>query len=189
VRKALRLAGDQGTLGRALSDLGSAALRAGKRAHTETGIDRAGASLVSVGLTAAAERLGGSPDGAVSDSAALAGRSVLVVGAGSMSSLAVTTAVRMGADRIVVANRSAAGAQRLAASTPASVSADAADLSRLPEAIAAADLVVSCTGASGHVITADAVAAALASPPRSGRWTSPCRVTLSRRPRRWTASA
>ena len=57
VRQALRKAGDQGTLCRSLSDLGSLALRAGKRAHSETGIDRAGASLVSVGLTAAAQRL------------------------------------------------------------------------------------------------------------------------------------
>jgi glutamyl-tRNA reductase len=187
VRQALRIAGEQATLGRALSDLGSAALRAGKRAHTETGIDRAGASLVSVGLAAAAERLGTTPggttpggsvpsgpvpsgpvpDGPVPD--ALAGRSVLVVGAGSMSSLAVATAARMGAGRIVVANRSAARAQRLAATAPASVSATAADLSRLPEAIAAADLVVSCTGAPGHVITASDVAAALASLPRPGR--------------------
>ncbi len=182
VRQALRIAGEQATLGRALSDLGSAALRAGKRAHTETGIDRAGASLVSVGLAAAAERLGTTPggttpggttpggpvpDGPVPE--ALAGRSVLVVGAGSMSSLAVATAARMGAGRIVVANRSAARAQRLAATAPASVSATAADLSRLPEAIAAADLVVSCTGAPGHVITANDVAAALTSPPRPGR--------------------
>jgi glutamyl-tRNA reductase len=37
VRQALRTAGEQGTLGRALSDLGSLALRAGKRAHAETG--------------------------------------------------------------------------------------------------------------------------------------------------------
>src|SRR5262249_45603081 len=57
VRQALRLAREQSTLGRALSDLGSIALRAGKRAHSETGIDRAGANLVSVGLAAAAERL------------------------------------------------------------------------------------------------------------------------------------
>jgi glutamyl-tRNA reductase len=162
VRHALRIAGDQGTLGRALSDLGSAALRAGKRAHTETGIDRAGASLVSVGLTAAAEDLGRAPAGEP-PADVLAGWSVLVVGAGSMSSLAVTTAARMGAERIVVANRSAARAQRLAATVPAPVTAATADLARLPEAIAAADLVVSCTGAPGHVITADAVAAALAS--------------------------
>jgi glutamyl-tRNA reductase len=167
VRESLRLAREQGTLGRALSDLGSLALRAGKRAHAETGIGRAGASLVSVGLAAAAERLHGSRanHGAGGTPAAegspgnLAGLSVLVVGAGSMSSLAVTTAARMGAARLVVANRSSARAGRLAAT----VSAATADLSQLPAEIAAADLVVSCTGAPGHVITADTVAAALAS--------------------------
>jgi glutamyl-tRNA reductase len=173
VRQALRLAGEQGTLGRALSDLGSLALRAGKRAHAETGIDRAGASLVSVGLDAAAQHLRGAehaPAGLQPAPAApLAGLSVLVVGAGSMSSLAVATAARMGAARLVVANRSASRAQRLAASVPATVTAATADLVRLPAEIAAADLVVSCTGAPGHVITADTVRAALASRAPAGR--------------------
>jgi glutamyl-tRNA reductase len=170
VRLALRLAGEQGTLGRALSDLGSLALRAGKRAHAETGIDRAGASMVSVGLDAAAQHLRGAPPGTQPAPAApLAGLSVLVVGAGSMSSLAVATAARMGAARLVVANRSASRAQRLAASVPATVTAAAADLVRLSAEIAAADLVVSCTGAPGHVITADTVRAALASRAPAGR--------------------
>jgi glutamyl-tRNA reductase len=181
VRQALRAAGEQGTLGRALSDLGSLALRAGKRAHAETGIDRAGASLVSVGLEDAARHLrearpapgppaaAGPPDAPGAAAAALAGVSVLVVGAGSMSSLAVATAARMGAARLVVANRSAGRAQQLAACVPATVPSAAAELSRLPAEIAAADLVVSCTGAPGHVITADTVAAALAArPPRRG---------------------
>jgi glutamyl-tRNA reductase len=172
VRQALRIAGEQGTLGRTLSDLGSLALRAGKRAHAETGIDRAGASLVSVGLDAAARHLRGvTPRGGAGPAPAgvLAGLSVLVVGAGSMSSLAVATAARLGAARLVVANRSAGRAQRLAASAPAAVTATAADLSRLPAEIAAADLVVSCTGAPGHLITADAVRDALASRAPAGR--------------------
>jgi glutamyl-tRNA reductase len=171
VRQALRVAGEQGTLGRTLSDLGSLALRAGKRAHAETGIDRAGASLVSVGLDAAAQQLRAA-EAAPADTApadTLAGLSVLVVGAGSMSSLAVATAARMGAARLVVANRSASRAQRLAATVPGSVPATTADLSRLPAEIAAADLVVSCTGAPGHVITADAVRAALALRAPAGR--------------------
>jgi len=172
VRQALRRAQDQGTLCRSLSDLGSLALRAGKRAHSETGIDRAGASLVSVGLATAAQRLRDAwpgqgtrraQDG--SSAGALAGLSVLVVGAGSMSSLAVATAARMEAGRLVVANRTSARAGRLAAT----VSATAVDLSRLPAEIAAADLVVSCTGAPGHVITAGAVASALTSRTPSGR--------------------
>jgi glutamyl-tRNA reductase len=182
VRQALRKAGEQGTLCRSLSDLGSLALRAGKRAHSETGIDRAGASMVSVGLAAAAQRRSDPGSGQAAPSApergssgasgqaapsapdrgfpgALDGLSVLVVGAGSMSSLAVATASRMGAARLVVANRTSARAGRLAAT----VSATAVDLSRLADEIAAADLVVSCTGAPGHVITRDTVAVALAS--------------------------
>jgi glutamyl-tRNA reductase len=172
VRQALRKATDQGTLCRSLSDLGSLALRAGKRAHSETGIDRAGASLVSVGLVAAAQRLrdarpGQDTSSAPADGSAgtLAGLSVLVVGAGSMSSLAVATAARMEAARLVVANRTSARAGRLAAT----VSATVADLSQLPAEIAAADLVVSCTGAPGHVITADTVATAMVSPERDSR--------------------
>ncbi len=150
VRQALHAAREQGTLGRALSDLGTHALRAGKRAHAETGIDRAGASLVSVGLAMAAGRLRGTSE---AGQAALSGLSVLVVGAGSMSSLAVATAARMGAAGIVVANRSHEHARRLATT----VSGTAAELSRLPAEIAAADLVVSCTGAPGFVISAEPV--------------------------------
>jgi len=147
VRQALALARDQGTLGRALDDLGSLALRAAKRAHAETGIDRAGANLVSVGVGVAAARL---RPGSPLAGQPLAGLSVLVVGAGSMSSLAVATASRLGAASIVIANRTARHAERLAAS----VSAATARLADLPAALAAADLVISCTGADGLVITA-----------------------------------
>jgi glutamyl-tRNA reductase len=174
VRQSLRLAREQGTLGRSLSELGSLALRAGKRAQTETGIGKAGASLVSVGLTAAAERLrearpSGAPGDTQDSAGVLAGLSVLIVGAGSMSSLAAATAARMGAARLVVANRSAARAGRLAATVSPRLPTATADLTRLPAEISAADLVVSCTGAPGHVITADTVAAAVASRARAPR--------------------
>src|SRR5580704_15902465 len=97
VRQALSVAREQGTVNRALSEVGALALRTGKRAHAETGIDRAGASLVNVGLAAAAAELGGPSATAEQE---LAGRSVLVVGAGSMSSLAVAAAERAGAAAI-----------------------------------------------------------------------------------------
>ena len=58
VRTALKVAGDHGTLGRSLRDLGRLALRTGKRARAETGIDRLGLSLVSVGIELAAPHLG-----------------------------------------------------------------------------------------------------------------------------------
>ena len=153
VRQALALARHQATLGRVLDDLGSLALRTGKRAHAETGIDRSGADVVSVGVGLAAEFLPAPTPGP----ARLHGLSVLVVGAGSMSSLAVATAARLGAAGIVVANRTEDRAKRLAAS----VHGGTADLADLPNALAAADLVISCTGATGLVITTDKVAAAL----------------------------
>jgi glutamyl-tRNA reductase len=151
VRAAIRIAEEHGTMGRVLRDLGRVALRAGKRARAETGIDRMGLSLVSVGIELA---LGSSARWEQS----LAGKSVLVVGAGTMSGLAVATAARLGAKRIVVANRTLGRAQRLAAS----VDGEVADLAGLPAAIAGADLVISCTGSSGLVVTEAAVRDALA---------------------------
>jgi glutamyl-tRNA reductase len=142
VRSALKLADDQGTLGRSLRDLGRLALRTGKRARAETGIDRLGLSLVTVGI----ERAVGSGD--------LSGRDVLVVGAGAMSGLAVATAARAGAARVTVANRTRAKAERLAAGVASGVTSAVADFTDLSAAIAAADLVISCTGAAGLVITA-----------------------------------
>jgi glutamyl-tRNA reductase len=152
VRTALKLAGEHGTLGRSLRDLGRLALRTGKRARAETGIDRLGVSLVGVGIDLAATALG-----APARDPLLTGRAVLIVGAGAMSGLAVATAARSGADRIIVANRTRANARRLAAS----VDGDVADLAELPAAIASADLVISCTGASGHVITEPMVRSAV----------------------------
>ncbi len=146
IRQAFRLAQDQGTLGRDLHDVLQQALRVGKRAHHETGIDKAGASLVSVGLEVAVQHLG-----------PLEGVRALVVGAGSMSSLAAATLSRAGAREVVVANRTHARAARLAKSLD--VPARAIELSALDETIAEADLVVSCTGATGLVLTAERLAA------------------------------
>lgn len=155
VRAALRTAGEHGTLGRSLRDLGRLALRTGKRARAETGIDRLGVSLVSVGIELAVSRLGTASPG--QDTSLLSSRHVLVVGAGAMSGLAVATAARSAAGRIVVANRTRARAERLAAG----VGGEVADLAGLPAAIADADLVISCTGAAGLVITEPVVRAAL----------------------------
>jgi len=162
VRSALKLAGEHGTVGRALSELGRLVLRVGKRARAETGIGRAGQSLVSVALELAAARLDGA--GVDGTRPALAGRGVLIVGAGSMSALAGTTAARSGAASIAVVNRTRRHAERLAAQVGGTVTA----LADLPAAIAAADIVISCTGAAGHVITREAAAAALAGRPGAG---------------------
>jgi glutamyl-tRNA reductase len=74
-----------------------------------------------------------------------------------MSSLAVATAMRQGASQVVVANRTPARAARLAARHGAS----AVTLSELPDRMAAADLVIACTGAAGHVVSTALVERAL----------------------------
>ena len=145
LRAAYALAREQGTVGRALHPVAQRALRVGKRVHTETGIDRAGASLVSVALDRAEERIG-----------SLAGRPVLVVGAGSMGALAATTLARRGAT-VVVSSRTETHAARLADS----VGGRAAPLADLRAELSAADLLVTCTGATGLVVSTEDVAAAM----------------------------
>jgi len=153
VRQAVKLARQHGTLGRELSDVSRLALRAGRRARAETGIDAAGQSLVTLALALAAGLRGTAGGG----QAALDGASVVVIGAGSMSALAVATAVRQGAGQVAIANRTPGRATRLVARYGAS----AASLSELPGLIAAADLVVACTGAAVPVVSAALVKQAL----------------------------
>jgi glutamyl-tRNA reductase len=136
VRQALGTAREQGTLSRPLGELGALALRTAKRAHTETGIDQAGANLVSVGIATALRGLGGAARPGPGGS--LDGLRVLVIGAGSMSSLAATTAARLGAGHIVVANRTAERAGRLAAA----VAGSTAGLAGLAGPLADEDLVI-----------------------------------------------
>ena len=162
VRSAVKLGAEHGTAGRVLGELGRLALRTGKRARAETAIGRAGLSLLTAAVELAATRLGppaGTPNGPGTD--ALAGRDVLIVGAGSMSALAAATAARSGAASIAVANRTREHAERLAASVNTAATT-VTGLADLPAAIAAADVVISCTGATGQVITGDMVSAALA---------------------------
>ncbi|GAB3590329.1 glutamyl-tRNA reductase [Angustibacter peucedani] len=145
LRQAVRGAQDAGDTGRVLEPLMQQALRVGKRAHAETAIDRAGASLVSAGLQRAERLLGPLP-----------GLRVLVVGAGSMSALTATTLQRQGAGSITVANRTPEHAERLAVA----VDARAVPLTALGDELAQADLVVSCTGAVGHVVDVETASAA-----------------------------
>lgn len=146
LRAAYALAREEGAVGRALHPIAQRALRVGKRVHAETGIDRAGASLVSVALDRAEARIGD-----------LAGRRALVVGAGSMGALAATTLARRGAD-VVVGSRTHATAERLAAA----IGGRAVELADSAAELVEADLLVSCTGASGVVVSTESVATAMA---------------------------
>ncbi|MBU7598266.1 glutamyl-tRNA reductase [Streptomyces sp. P38-E01] len=185
IKDSLAYAQDQHSAGRLVNDLFQQALRVGKRAHSETGIDKAGQSLVTFGL----EQLAGGAE--IADWAR--GRRALVIGAGSMSSLAAATLVRAGVTELVIANRTLERARRLSTS----LSAYLPDLSNLSDAagfaprdgarnarrnasvgerldvaavamdavtdeLAGADIVVSCTGATGLVLSTEDVEAAVA---------------------------
>ncbi|HEX6871333.1 MAG TPA: glutamyl-tRNA reductase [Micromonosporaceae bacterium] len=144
LRDAYALAAEAETTGRLLHELMQQALRVGKRVHTETGIDRAGQSVVSAALALA-------PDG-------VAGRSALVIGAGSMGGLALATLARAGASRLLVANRGADRAERLAALH----GAVAVDFAELASALASVDVVVCATASPYPVLVEDDVSRALA---------------------------
>ncbi|MDQ6716216.1 MAG: glutamyl-tRNA reductase, partial [Actinomycetota bacterium] len=147
LRDALRVAQRTGTVGESLNSLFQQALRVGKRAHAETAIDSVSHSLVEGGLDCARDTVGD-----------LAHAHVLVVGAGGMSSLAATTTARRGAGRLTIVNRTAVKAQRLAEATGGS----ARPIAELESALSEADVVITSTGALGHLITAEQVARARA---------------------------
>ncbi|MEV0787468.1 glutamyl-tRNA reductase [Streptomyces sp. NPDC050423] len=157
IKDALALGQELHTAGRLLNDLFQQALRVGKRAHSETGIDRAGQSLVTFGLEQLAE---GRDPGVWAK-----GKRALVIGAGSMSSLAAATLARTGVAEIVVANRTRARADRLVEilnqAGGTGVAAHAVEMAAVSDELTRADVVVSCTGATGLVLSAEAVAGAL----------------------------
>ncbi|MDQ1677509.1 MAG: glutamyl-tRNA reductase [Actinomycetota bacterium] len=153
LRTAYANAEQAGTLGRTLREVVQQALRVGRRVRTETGIATAGPSVVSEALAAAAAVLTGA------DGAGLAGRRALLIGAGSMGGLAAAQLRRAGVAEIVVANRTEAAAQRLAARCAAEgTRARAVGLDGVTAVLPTADVVVCCTGASDAVLGADQLA-------------------------------
>ncbi len=142
-RAALRLGQEQGTVGPALNVLFQQALRVGKRSRAETGIDQAAPTLVSAALRHIL------PDG-------VTGRRVVVLGAGGMAALATATVSRQGAADVVVVNRTTGNADRLAAE----YAVRAAPLAELDTELAVADLLVTCTGAAGVLLSAAQLQAA-----------------------------
>jgi glutamyl-tRNA reductase len=146
-RDALSGGQEIGTVGPALNLLFQQALRVGKRARAETDIDRAAPSLVTAALDRSQAAVGG-----------LSGKRVLVLGAGAMAGLATATVAARGASSVAVVNRTPGNADRLAAE----YGARSALFTELDAELALADVVVSCTGATGVLVTRDMVAAATA---------------------------
>jgi glutamyl-tRNA reductase len=144
-REALRLGQELGTVGSSLNVLFQQALRVGKRSRAETDIDRVAPSLVSAALDRAGLAQG-----------EIAGKRVVVVGAGAMAGLSTATVVRLGATEVTVVNRSPDRADRLARE----YGARPAPLGDLAVELGSAEVVLTCTGATGVLITRDMLASA-----------------------------
>src|SRR5699024_10266551 len=129
------------------------ALRVGKRAHSETDLGEVARSLFGAALEASAAHIG-----------SLRAANALVIGAGAMSGLVVSGLHREGVSRITVLNRTVEKAVRLVAE----VGGRARELTPrvLAEEIADADLIISCTGARGVVVTRDDIVARLSQNPK-----------------------
>lgn len=167
LRSAYQSANETGTVGRTLHDLTQRALRTGKRVHSETAIDSAGASMVSFAVDQAlryiepARALSAVVDDAPS-SQPLAGHRALIIGAGAMASLASTHLGRLGIDHVTVANRTLSRAENLVNhAREAGVDASAVPLDGVADCLSAVDIVVSATGAVGNVVTERDVRAAM----------------------------
>ncbi|MFI5932701.1 glutamyl-tRNA reductase [Actinoplanes sp. NPDC051494] len=144
LRDAYHVATESDAAGRLLHELMQQTLRVGKRAHSETGIDRAGQSVVTAALDVAADAFGGD----------LTGRKGLVIGAGAMGALSVATLTRSGVGPLRITNRGADRAARLAEA----YGATAVSFDSLDEALADADLVVCATASTVPVLTAERLA-------------------------------
>lgn len=141
-----------GTLGTTLHTLFREAINAGKAARTRTAIAGDSTSIATAAVEAAKRHLGG-----------LRGKNVLVVGAGKMGSIAARRLRDEGAAEIIVLNRSHGRAADVAGAL--GPRARVADLPGIVNALREADVVVTSTGASTFVITANDVSEALASRP------------------------
>jgi glutamyl-tRNA reductase len=147
IREAFQAAQAERSVGAVLSALFTRAIKVGRRARRETAIGAGMASTVTVGLRVATGQLGD-----------LAGRRVLLVGAGGLARLAGRALREAGVGELVVANRTMATGAALASE----LGGRAVPLDRVADELALADLAVAATAGSTATVGAATVANALA---------------------------
>ena len=152
IKEALERSQQLGSANKGINQAVQAALRTGKRARNETGLNEAGRSLATAGL-AFFERQVGSLDG----------KTALVVGAGSFGGVVLAALRRSGLSTVHMANRTPEKAQRLAETA----GGNGFSLEEIPGLLASVDVVVSCTASIEPLVTREQVATAMAR--RDGR--------------------
>jgi glutamyl-tRNA reductase len=148
LKDAYRVAQEAGSTGPSLNKLFQAAFSAAKRVRSETRIGENAVSLASATVSLARR--------VYSD---LSAHTALMVGAGDMNALTARHFVSAGVKRMVIANRTLARAQTLAAE----LKAHAVGLEDLDKELAQADIVITCTASPVPLITKSAAEAAIRS--------------------------
>jgi glutamyl-tRNA reductase len=152
VRSAWEAAVAERVCGPVLSALFRHAVEVGKRARSETLIGRGTTSVSAAAVAMAEERLG-----------SLAGRSLLVLGAGDMGSGIAEALASKGVGSVLVANRTWDKASALAAR----VGGQAVHLGGLAAALRGVDVLLTSTGASSVLVEVGDLAPVMAA--RAGR--------------------
>lgn len=150
VTEAYQLATSQSAVGPVLKALFRTAIRAGKRARTETTISRNPATISSMAVRMSEHIVGDVAD-----------KHVVVVGAGEMAELAVEALRTRGARHITVVNRTHERAQHLAQRWDA----QAVTFASLTLTLASADIAIVSTGAPHYVVTCEMVQSAMGARP------------------------
>lgn len=146
VSEAFATASAHGAAGHMMSMLFRGAIRAGRRARTETGISRNPTTVSSVAVQLASASF---PN--------LSSAAVVVVGGGEMAELSVSALHYRGVSDISVVSRTREHADRLSAR----VGGRSVPLERLQDALDGADVVITSTSAPHHVITRDMISNAM----------------------------
>ena len=160
VKEAYGLASAAQVAGSFVSRLCNRAFATAKRVRTETDIGRGASSVSQVAVELVAK---------IFDD--LKGRSILLVGAGKMGALSAKALASLGADKVLVTNRSRERAVALAQQT----GGHPRDWSELAELLVEADVVIVSTGAPSYVITAEGVHATM----KARRQRSLCLIDLA----------
>ena len=123
-----------------INELVETALHVAKHVRSETGIGKGKASVASAAVDIVAGQLG-----------SLADKCILNVGAGKMNELMLRQLAKLGAGRILVANRSKENARDLARRCSGEVVA----FDELPDRLGEADAILTSTAAHSPIITAE----------------------------------
>lgn len=147
VKQAYHQAQRAHSLGKMLHRLFREAINAGKAARSTTTIGNESVSIATIAIAQARQHIGD-----------LAGKNIVLVGAGKMGQTAAKRLKLEGAKGLVIVNRTFERGQELVASLGIGT---AVPLSEMPKALRNADIVISSTGALSFVLTPEIIGAAM----------------------------